>query len=78
MQTKKGSFFEVCCNMGSGFILAALTWNYVVVRLFDLGLDYHHIKNNLLITCIFTVVSLVRSFFWRRMFNWFEIKGIVK
>jgi hypothetical protein len=48
------------------------------VPLFNCGLDYSQVKSNLLITCIFTVISVMRSYFWRRLFNRLEIKGYVK
>lgn len=78
MQTRKGSVFEVTCNYVSGFIVAALTWQWVVVPMFNCGMDYSQVRNNLVITTIFTVISVLRSYFWRRLFNWLEYKGIVK
>jgi hypothetical protein len=47
------------------------------VPLFDNGFDYQSLDHNFLITITFTVVSIFRGYFWRRMFNWFELRGIV-
>jgi hypothetical protein len=77
LQTKKGSIFEQCCNIGSGFILAMLLWNFVVIHMIDAN-GYAALNQNVQITSLFTVVSLVRGYFWRRLFNWLEIKKIVK
>lgn len=78
MQTKKGSAFEVACNTGSGILIAMCLWNFIVVPLLDTGFNYSQVDNNFLITIMFTGVSIIRGFFWRRMFNWLELKGIVK
>lgn len=60
MQNKKNSLVEVACNTGSGFIVS-----YAVT----LGLHgYLSVMDPLHITGIFTVVSIARSYAWRRLF----------
>lgn len=61
MQSKKDSMKEIVCNTGSGFIVS-----YTVTLCL---LPYFAMMNAFSITCIFTVVSLVRSYVWRRLFN---------
>ncbi len=53
--------------MVSGFILAALVWAYFVAPL--IRAEYLTIDDPILITVIFTFVSFVRGYFWRRFFN---------
>lgn len=65
-QTKLESFIESVCNVGSGFIIAALTWHYIVTPIFGYENDT---GRTLKVTLIFTVVSVIRGFIWRRIFN---------
>ena len=65
-QTKLESGIETCCNVGSGFILAYFVWAWVVVPLIENG--FLTIESTFAITSIFTVVSLVRGYGWRRFF----------
>ena len=67
MQTRRGSLIESVLNIGSGYILAALTWQFVVPPL--VGLPPPSLWENFWITNIFTVVSLARNYLWRRYFN---------
>ena len=60
MQNKKNSLVEVACNTGSGFAVS-----YVVTLCIH---DYLSIMNPIVITGLFTVVSVVRSYAWRRFF----------
>ncbi len=66
-QSKLESVIEQTCNMGSGFIIAALVWAYFVAPM--IRMEVITIYNPLIITIIFTVVSFVRGLFWRRFFN---------
>ena len=65
MQSRLGSLLEQCLNIASGFLLSLLIW-----QLLGPALGYHvSMHDNLLITSIFTVVSIVRGYLWRRFFN---------
>ncbi len=81
MQTKKGSLFETCCNVFSGLITAYFTWIWVVI---PLSHKYAWDMNELIlyqifaINIIFTTISIFRGYFWRRLFNELEVRGIVK
>jgi len=63
MQSKKSSMMEIGLNTGSGFIVSLV----VTASLQNSGLLSS--MSPLGITAIFTVVSLVRSYTWRRVFN---------
>lgn len=65
MQARLWSLVEVLLNVGSGFILA---WVMVQVVYDFYGLPLPH-SDGFTITVIFTVVSMLRSYFWRRLFN---------
>ena len=64
-QSKVESMIEAFFNIGSGFILSVIVWQILAHYL---GIPMPLAKN-LFITSIFTVVSLARSYLWRRFFN---------
>ena len=68
MQTRKGSALEVTLNIGSGFIVAMVVWQLLVAPLFGYEVT---LTDNFWLTLIFTVVSIIRSYIWRRIFNYF-------
>lgn len=70
MQTRAFSLLEQVANIGSGYIIALLLWHYVVTPY--LGIPYS-LTDNLVITTMFTVVSLLRGYVWRRVGNWITI-----
>jgi hypothetical protein len=65
MQTRKQSLIEASLNIGSGFILSMCVYQ-LVMPMFGYPVT---LVDNLGITSIFTVVSVVRSYVWRRIFN---------
>ncbi len=67
MQSKYQSLKEQFLNVGSGFIISALVWEYFIKHLINQG--YITLDSTLTVTCIFTVVSLIRGYVWRRIFN---------
>lgn len=66
MQSRAASALEAVLNVGSGFVLALLLWQLVVAPLWGYEVT---MLDNLGITTIFTVASVVRSYVWRRYFN---------
>ena len=66
MQSKKQSMFEVIIGTCIGYSVALLT-QIIVFPLFGLEVD---LESNLLIGVIFTVVSITRGYFVRRLFNY--------
>ena len=67
IQSKLESVIEQTCSMVSGFILAAMVWAYFVAPL--IREEVITIDQPIIITIIFTVVSFIRGYFWRRFFN---------
>lgn len=65
-QSRAESLLEASLNTASGFIISLIVWRWVVAPTFGLPID---MGTNLLITGIFTVVSIARSYVWRRFFN---------
>jgi hypothetical protein len=64
-QTKLGSFTEACLNTASGFIVSLIVWHWVC-QWYAIPMP---LSENLEITSVFTVVSVARSYLWRRLFN---------
>lgn len=65
MQTRSGSLLESTLNIGSGFLISLIVWQYTG-PLFGYEVTFY---DNLGITSVFTVISIVRSYLWRRFFN---------
>ncbi|MHA2404384.1 MAG: DUF7220 family protein [Candidatus Kariarchaeaceae archaeon] len=65
MQTKKQSLYESFVNIAIGYIFAILS-QMIIFPLFDIDVQLHE---NLQIGAYFTILSLVRSYMIRRMFN---------
>lgn len=71
MQSKVMSFVEISLNLLSGYFLSLLVTE-IVFPLY--GLE-SNLSQNMEITAIYTVVSLIRSYVFRRVFNYFTMKG---
>ena len=73
MQSKKHSLLETCLSTFIGFVVALLTqiivfpWFNMQVTLFD----------NVLISLIFTIVSIIRGYSVRRLFNYLHANEIL-
>ena len=65
-QTRLGSLVEQLLNIGSGFVISSLLWEFVVKPVWNLQTGF---AENLQITALFTAVSVVRGYWWRRFFN---------
>jgi hypothetical protein len=72
-QTKKGSVLETLVNTAVGFAIN-YTANLLIFPLYGM-----HISpgNNFLLGLIYTVISVVRSYGMRRVFNFLHMRGIV-
>ena len=74
-QTRVESLVEQGVNMFFKFWVAAAAWKFMVAPLIDAGvLSY---KAALPITIIFTVLSLIQGYFWRRVFNGINLHQMV-
>lgn len=69
-QSKKHSFFESVLNVAVGYGVAVGA-QLAVFPLFGIHIP---LQSNLTIGAIFTVVSLVRSYTLRRIFNWYHVR----
>ena len=71
-QTKGRSLTEVVCNTVTGLVVAYFVWNYVILpyavsQSWDMNvLVWWQV---FMVNIVFTVVSVVRGYFWRRLFN---------
>jgi hypothetical protein len=70
MQSRRGSIFEVTMNIFTGFIVSWILTYYLMLW-FGYSMTVSRAWS---ITSIYTVVSIIRSYFWRRIFNKFERK----
>lgn len=71
-QSRRHSFVEACLNTASGYVVSFLVWQFIAG---PLVLGYRpDMSENFWITNIFTVVSVARSYIWRRTFNWLHTR----
>lgn len=73
MQTKKHSILETIANLATGFCVAWILAQFVI-PLFDS--KNFSVFDGFVLTTIFTVVSAIRSYTWRRAFNRWAHKKI--
>lgn len=66
-QSKKMSFVESLTNIFIGYCVAVLS-QLIIFPVFKIDISFNE---NLLIGLFFTVISLVRSYLLRRLFNTF-------
>lgn len=66
-QSKLESGIESLVNQFSGILLAFLTWRFIVIPVWDMP-DPGFVQN-VGITLVFTTISIVRGYLWRRFFN---------
>ena len=62
-QTKLESIIERTADMTTGFIISALTYQYIVIPNESIS------QNAILVTSLFTLFSFFRGYVWRRFFN---------
>ena len=68
MQSKKMSLIETIVSVAIGYVVALLS-QIVVFPLFDIEVS---LIDNLLIGLLFTVISIIRGYYIRRLFNWID------
>ena len=73
MQTKTHSFIESMLNISSGFIISLVIWIHVIMPLWEIEMA---MTDNLGITSIFTISAIIRSYVWRRIFNYYQCQGL--
>jgi len=65
-QTKIESGIEALFSVAIGFCISLLFWSVVIVPVFHLKVQF---VENLQITALFTIISIIRSYLVRRFFN---------
>ena len=65
MQHRKHSLIEAITNTGIGFIVSFIV-QIILYPIMDIPVKFHQ---NLIITAVFTAVSITRGYFVRRLFN---------
>lgn len=64
-QSRIESLIESFLNVGSGFIFALIFWIMVITPVFNIQVS---MADNIQITILFTFISIIRGFLWRRFF----------
>jgi uncharacterized membrane protein len=65
MQTRLGSLIEISINIATGFMTSMIV-NYFLLPHFGCQMS---VSDNFKMTVFFTVISIIRSYFVRRVFN---------
>lgn len=65
MQSRRGSLIEATANTAIGYLVAVLA-NVAVLPMFGL---HPSVSDSFAIGLVFTIISLVRSYALRRLFN---------
>jgi uncharacterized membrane protein len=71
MQSKYMSLLEATVGQIIGFLIGWVT-NYLVLPLFGLAVS---LSKSFWLTVVFAVVSFIRSYAIRRLFNWLHVRG---
>lgn len=70
MQTRVGSFIEAIINVLVGFTIATIA-NLVFIPMFGYPIT---LEDSIGVGAILTVISIIRSYTLRRIFNWFVLR----
>lgn len=73
-QKRRHSALETVLSTSIGFIVAMAVWEWIVAPIYGLPTDAYV---NLGITCIYTIISILRGYFVRRLFNWLHAKEML-
>lgn len=71
-QSRQHSLLEACIGTAIGFIVALIS-QVLIFPVFDI---HTSMESDLLIAGFFTLISIGRSYFVRRLFNYLHVKGI--
>ena len=72
MQARRSSALETFIGTAVAFCISVCVWEFIVKPVWGINTKF---VENLAITSFFTVVSLVRSYCWRRFWNWLDHTG---
>jgi hypothetical protein len=71
MQSKYMSLLEATVGQIIGFLIGWAT-NYLVLPLFGFAVSF---TSSFWLTVVFAIISFIRSYLIRRMFNWLHVQG---
>lgn len=71
-QSRRHSFLEAWLNTLSGFVLSLLLGHFLFPAM-GWKLTF---GDNLTVTGVYTVVSIARTYCWRRAFNWWQHRNV--
>lgn len=74
MQSKRHSLMEAIISTAVGFVLAIVTQHYLYIW-YDIEVTH---SQNFQIVAILTVVSVLRGYWLRRLFNWLHIRSVCR
>lgn len=74
MQKKRHSLLEVCISTAIGFVVSFFANIVVMPVVFNI---HPTMAQNTIATIFFTVVSIIRGYWVRRLFNWLHWKEIL-
>ena len=69
-QTKQMSFIEACINTFIGYCINIIA-QLILFPIFNIHIAIHE---HLLMGCVFTLISIVRSYYIRRLFNYLQLQ----
>lgn len=69
--SRLASLIETCVSIAIGFVVS------VIITALVMPAYGHHVTlgDNIEITSVFTVASILRGYWVRRMFNWWHCRG---
>lgn len=73
-QSKRGSVIETITGTAIGYSVAVLS-QVILFPFFDVNVS---LEQNLVIALWFTVISLIRGYWVRRLFNLMHVRGVLK
>ena len=74
-QTRLESIIEQLFNIGSGLLISALIVQPIIFPIFNIHTTIHE---NIIIAIMFTTVSMMRGYIWRRAFNHIKFQKFIQ
>lgn len=71
-QPRRASLLEAFASTATGFIIS-YSATFAIMPLFGL---HTNASQNFWIVMIYTVISIVRQYIWRRIFNWLQWRAL--
>jgi uncharacterized protein YacL len=65
-QSRRHSLIEALTQQTAGLVISLLLWEFVINPIWNLQTS---VADNLTITMLFTVASIIRGYIFRRLFN---------